>query len=373
MNRLFLFFEKRPIVSFLLVLILLFGVIYLASVSREPKEVGQGNIVAPKVSRVFAVREAGFITTTAQVKKSGVVDIVAVTDGMVQSISVRAGQFVGAGTTLAVLTNDYGVNAGRLGAERAQLEQDFIYRVFSLEKEINARERKIADENEELSNREEKNSIDTLRVELKRLELNREMARLNTAIANASDAVLRPKSLVAGTVEFIGVRSGEMVHRGELIATIRGSKSTDTLVSTLPNDLARYVDPSGIGTLVLGEERISLRGTYFAKGENTLGLRSLTFALSEATSAKLTESEFVTLLLPLTHPEGEFFVPLDAIFSGNGGMSVLVLDGNKVTEKSVDLGDVAGSFVLVKSGLNETDEVLVNRGLIPGESVEVLR
>lgn len=373
MHRLLALLEKRPTLSFIVILILLFGVIFLASMSRKPEAVVEKVAESPKTSRVFAVRESGFVTTTARVKKSGVIDVVALTGGMVQSIPVRVGQSIAAGTTLAVLTNDYGVNASRLSAEKARLEQNFTDRVFSLQKEINTRERKIADDNDELSKREEKNTVESLKVELKRLELSRETARLDAAIANASDAVLRPKSLVSGTVEFIGVRPGEMVGAGTLIATIRGTKSADTLVATLPNELARFVNPNGVGTLILGDERIPLTGAYFGKSENTLGLRSLTFALSETTSTKLTESEFVSLLLPLVNPTGQFFVPIDAILSGGNGTSVLVLEDGKVVEKNIELGSTLGSFVLVESGLTETDTVLLNRGLISGDLVEVIQ
>lgn len=367
------FLEKRPTTSFIIILILLFGVIFLASLSRKPEETAKEAVLASKMSRVFPVRESGFVTVTAKVKKSGVVDIVALSGGMVQSLPVRVGQQVSAGTTLAILTNDYGTNGSRFSAEKARLESDFTERVFSLQKEINTRQRKIADDNEDLTDREEKDAIESLKLELKRLELNRETARLDAAIASASDAVLRPKSLVAGTVEFIGVRQGEMVTPGTLIATVRGTKSTDTLVATLPNELARFVNPNGVGTLVIGEEQFPLTGAYFSKSENTLGLRSLTFALSETTSAKLTESEFVSLLLPLVNSDGQFFVPIDAVRSGANGESVLSLENNSVVEKSIVLGNTIGSFVVVKGGLNETDEILMNRGLVPGDQVEVIR
>lgn len=371
MHRLFAVLEKRPNVSFVVILILLFGVIFLASLSRNPEEVSEETVKAPKTSRIFPVREAGFITATAKVKKSGVVDIVAVTDGTVQSVNVRVGQTVGTGTIIATLTNDYGVNAARLSAEKARLESEFTNRVFSLQEEINRRERKIADHDDELDDREEKNTIQTLKVELERLRLNRETARLDAQIANASDAVLRPKSLTAGTVEFIGVRTGENISAGTLIATIRGSKSVDTLTASLPNEIARFLNPNGVATLVLGNEHFPLSQGYLSQGENTLGLRSLTFPLVGEATNKLTESEFVSILLPLKNDVNQFFVPIDAIISGAAGDSVIVLGANNLAEeKSIVLGDTIGSFVMVKSGLGENDEVILNRSIAPGETVE---
>lgn len=373
MRRLFAVLEKRPNVSFAVILILLFGVIFLASLSRNPEEVPAETIQASKASRIFPVRESGFITATAKVKKSGVIDIVALTSGTVQSVNVRVGQLVGTGTTLVTLTNDYGVNVARLSAEKVRLESTFTDRVFSLEEEINRREQKIADDKGELTDREEKNAVQALKVDLERLRLNRETARLDTQIANASDAILRPKSLAAGTVEFISVRVGENISAGTLIATIRGTKSVDTLTASLPNDVARFLNPNGVATLVLGDERLPLSQGYLSKGENALGLRSITFTLTSEIASKLTESEFVSVLLPLKNDVNQFFVPIDAILSGTGGDSVIVLGANNTAEeKPIVLGDTTGSFVMVKSGLGENDEVIMNRNVAPGETIEVI-
>lgn len=372
MRRLYALLEKRPNVSFVVILILLFGVIYIASVSRSPEKVEEASVTPPKTSRVFPVRESGFITATAKVKKSGVIDVVALTGGTVQSINVRVGQKVHAGTTLVTLTNDYGVNAARIGAEKAELVSQFTDRVFSLEKEINERERKIARDNPELTKREEKNAIQGLKIELERLRLGRETARLDAASAQASDAVLRPKSLASGTVEFIGVRAGENIAAGTLIATIRGVTSVDTLVASIPNDMARFVHPGGMATLIRGEERLPLTQGYLSQSENALGLRSFTFPLPIETAGKLTEGEFVSIILPLKNAPNQLFVPIDAIFSGNTGESVLVLGDNKVVrELNIILGETVGSFVAVTAGLDETNEIILNRSVVPGETIEV--
>lgn len=374
MQRLLAVLEKHPNISFVIILALLFGVISLASLSRTPEEGVKETAQTFKTTRVFAVREAPFITATAKVKKSGVVDIVAVTSGTVQSVNVRIGQTVAPGTTLVTLTNDYGVNAAQLSAEKTRLESEFTERTYSLQEEINRRERKIADGNDTLTDREEKNAIDNLKIELERLRLNREMTRLDVTIANASDAILRPKSLVSGTVEFIGVRGGENISAGTLIATIRGKKSIDTLTASLPNGVARFINPNGVATLILNNERLTLSQGYVSQSENSLGLRTLTFPLSSEIASKLTESEFVSILLPLKNNGDQFFVPIDAILSHADGNSVIVLgENNTAVKKDIILGETIGSFVSVTSGLTSTDEVVLNRGVVPGETVERLQ
>lgn len=373
MRRFLAFLEKHPTPSFLILLALLFGVIWLSASSRTPEDEAPEAVSEPKTSRAFAAKESGFVTATAQVKKSGVIDIVALTSGTVQSIAVRVGQPVSAGTMLVTLTNDYGANAGRIAAGKAALEAQFTDRVFALEKEINKREQKIKDDDALLSDREEKNAVRALELELERLRLNRETAKYDRAIAEASDAILRPKALVAGTVEYLGVRPGETVAPGDLIATLKGNGSAATLVASLPSALARFVASTGIATVMLGDASLPLTGGYLAQSENTLGLHPLTFPLPPTVAKELTESEFVTLNLPLVNPAQGFFVPIDAILSGAAGESLLILQDGHALERPVELGDTVGSFVLITQGLNENDIVLLERGLLPGEPVAVIQ
>ncbi len=374
MRRFFAWLEQRPNTSFAVILILLFGVIAAASLSRTPETITETASPAPQTSRAFPVKENAFVTATAKVKKSGVIDVVAESSGVVQSIHVRVGQQVGAGTSLVTLTSDYGANAARLSAEKAQLSNEFTQRVYGLEREINERERKIADADDSLSDREEKNAVASLKVELERLKLNRETARLDAAIASASDAVLRPKSLAAGSVEYIAVRVGERVAPGTLIATLRGQASIDTLVADLPDATARYIRTEGTALLQVGSERLPLSGGYLSRGENALGLRSVTFPLPASLAERLTEGEYVTLSLPLMQDQSRIFVPIDAILSGNGGESVLIRGAdNLVAKQPVTLGETVGSFVAVNSGLTLESTLLLNRGVTPGEAVEIIQ
>lgn len=374
MRRFVAFLERHPTPSFLIILGLLFLIILFASSTRTPETSTEIPEKAQKTSRVFSLRESGFVMATAQVKKTDVIDVVANTTGIVQSLRVKVGQKVSAGTALVHLTNDYGAETGRLIAEKSSLQNDLTDRLYSLQKDILEREKRIARNDDDLTDREEKNTIKNLKIELERLKVNREVAKLDAALAQASDAQLNPKTIFNGTVEFIGVRPGETITPGTVIATIRGTTDHATLTASLPDRIAHVIDPRGVATLFTDTGDYSLTGGYLAQGENTLGLRSITFPLTPELSHQLTNSEFVNIFLPLINPSNSFFIPIDAIFSGAQDTTVLVLDeAGLVVQKSVRTGQVVGSFVLVTEGLSENDTLLLNRNLTPGDNVQVVQ
>jgi RND family efflux transporter MFP subunit len=375
MQKLLSWLKQRPTLSFFILLGLLFGIIVLSSLSRNPEEIATLKTKESKTSTVFSVQEAGFVMATAQIKKTDVIDVVALTNGMVKSVHVRVGQKVSSGTPLVHITNDYGTESGRLAAQKADQYAHFSDRVYSLQKDILEREKRIAEKNSELTDREEKNAIDNLKVELERLKLNREIAKIDASLAHASDAALTPKSIFNGTVEYIGVRPGETVTAGTIIATIRGITDNASLVASLPDRIAHSLDPRGLATLITDSgEEITLTQGYLAQGENTLGLRSITFPLTPEVAHRFTNSEFVNIFVPLSNPQGQYFVPIDALLSGPQGSSVLVLtENNQVREKPIETGQVVGSFVLATSGLDINDQILLNRNVFPGDAVSVAR
>jgi multidrug efflux pump subunit AcrA (membrane-fusion protein) len=139
LNRFVGYLEKSPTKSFIGVLILLFSLIALASWFRSPAPEMTPTATLPKQSRVFVVgKDNGELILSAQVRKSGVVDIVALAPGIVDQVFVRPGQTVGRGTTLLALSNDYGNNTLGLVREKTLNEVAFTEKTFGLEKEIKA-------------------------------------------------------------------------------------------------------------------------------------------------------------------------------------------------------------------------------------------
>jgi multidrug efflux pump subunit AcrA (membrane-fusion protein) len=376
LKALFVRLEKRPTVSFIIVLVILFSTVVLAHTLRTADKESELPEKAIKTADIFTVgTDQTETTVSAQVKKSGVTDIVALAPGVVKSIHVKTGQMVGVGQTLATLTNDYGSGVADLTKEKTRLSTDYTERTFELEKDIIELQKEIAEDDSSKSKDEEKAALKVLKLELERLRLGRSNAALDLAIAERGDAALRPKSLASGTVEYIGVRPGDLVSTGTVLMTIRGTAPTAILEAALPKATADALVDSGIAILEQATGETVLSQGYLARSENTLGLVMATYVLPAATADTLAHNSFVTLRLPLVgETEAGFLIPVDAIRSAADKTSVILMDENRLTKEiAVTLGATIGSSVIVADGLEKDTRLVLNASVLSGETIEPIQ
>jgi multidrug efflux pump subunit AcrA (membrane-fusion protein) len=368
--------EDRPVASFLAVLAALFCVIALSSALQAPGEVAELPEQTVKSSRLFvAGTDESRMTVVAQVKKTDTIDIIALAPGIVKSIAVRPGQIVGAGQTVASLTADYASGATALSQERASLQASLTEKNYTLEKEINELERKIAKGDDTKSDREEKAEINRLKLELDRLKTGRETAKIDLALALRSDAALNPRSLVRGTIEHIAVRPGELISAGTVLMTLHASAGSSTLEAAFPKKVSDALMEAGIAELILGGESHTLSQGYRAKTETAAGLVMVTYPLPETLASSLAQHEYVNLSVPLlTRTETDFLIPIDAVRSTSEENSVIVMGEDHLTRtQSVTLGETVGASVSVKSGLTAGDMIVLDASVLPGERIEPIR
>jgi|GEM_PF-4211167 len=368
--------EKRPIISFITIVAILFATIAFAHWLRSPK----ADLAMPektvKTSPLFVVGADGsHITVSGQVKKSGVTDIVALAPGVIKSIAVIPGQSIKAGQTLAVLTTDYGSGTTDIMKQQARLQTDFTERTFSLEKEIITLEREIANDDSAKSKDEEKAALKGLKLERERLNLGRENAALSLAIAERADAALRPKSLLSGTVEYVAVRPGDLVTTGTVLMTVRGAMQGASVEVTLPKATAVVLTHSGIALLETNNGMAALSQGYVGRGEDANGLIMATYPLPMNIAETLAQNSYVTLQLPLrSETERGFLIPIDTIRSAASSTSVIVMDENRKTQEViVTLGETLGASVLVKNGLEKGMAIVLNASVLTGELIEPIR
>lgn len=374
--RLFSRLEARPVTSFIIVLVLLFGVIALSAWFRAPQEEGAAPEKAIKQSPLFvAGSDQSRLVLSAQVKKSSVIDIVALAPSVVKSIAVRTGQSVAAGQTVALLTDDYASGASEIQRAQARLQNDFVDDTFSLEKKIAELEKKIVKEDPTKGDHATELVVKEQKLELERLRLAKKNAALNLALADRNDAVLRPKTLLSGIVEHIAVRPGELVSAGTVLMTIRGTSDASTLEAAIPKTTAFYLVDSGIGEIAFDGETTVLSQGYIGSGENALGLVTATYPLATQLADRLPQNGYATLSLPLVSTaDTGFLVPIDAIRSASDKTSVVIMQPDHVTtEKTVVLGETIGTSVVVKSGLDTGDTIVMNASVLPGDTIEPIR
>ncbi len=65
------------------------------------------------------------------------------------------------------------------------------------------------------------------------------------------------------------------------------------------------------------------------------------------------------------------FVPLDSVFQTQDQAYLFVAKNGKAVSRKVKLGSVLGRFVEIESGLNNSDQVILDRNVIDGDSVKI--
>lgn len=364
---------RKPTVSFFLLLIILFGIIALGNFLRAPKQEGAVAEVEKKETAVFVpLSDTPTLKTPAQVTKEGLVQIVALTPGIVSRVSTSVGKQVYPGQILVSLTTDY--NSGKANLEKAvaannaKLTEDLA----RIDKRIFQLEEKRIRHNAFLSSTEED-------IELKRLKKDRASRRTTLAnnplqlqIAQLSDAILKPKTFVAGVVQSIEVQPGDFVMAGQTLVTLHSSKGIATIEALVSQKTAQLFDPTKETILHLGDEKITLLPTYFSQQETVNGLYSILFTLSQSIENKIVDGEYLSIELPLRAVSLDtLLLPIDAVFQDSETASVLVEENNKAVSKIITLGNTFGSFVEITKGLEKDARVILNHAVIEGDEVIV--
>ncbi len=136
--------RRRPLLNFFLALVLLFLVMFLVHVLQAPKNI-QAQNPAPKSVKLYHIGNAPTITLSAKIEKSGVINIVAQTAGVVQSINVTEGDSVNRGTTLINLSSNYqGGDAPAVQAQIAQVQANNTNQTYGTQLDVLHKQRDIA-------------------------------------------------------------------------------------------------------------------------------------------------------------------------------------------------------------------------------------
>src|SRR5438876_3735173 len=145
--------RKRPLVNFYLALFVFVFIIFLSSRFQvvSPAEV----VKAPlKEVSLYSIGSVPKIKVEAQVEKSGVVTVVALSGGVVQKINYREGDKVGVGDTLVSLSSNYqGGNVQSVQRVLANNQYGAAVDNFGLQKSLIQDQRNVATTSAENTNK----------------------------------------------------------------------------------------------------------------------------------------------------------------------------------------------------------------------------
>lgn len=365
----------RPTVSFVLLLALLLGTIALGAYLRTPEAGEPIRTLEPKETQVFTIgKDTAYLSVPAKTRKETVVNVVALTPGIVTNIFVTEGQAVESGRVLLALTNDFGGGNTALQKQIARNSDALVRETYTLEKRINELEAKQAKRDPEKNDLAESIELKKLKVARAALRTNRDNSALSVALAESSDAVLRPRTFSAATVERIFVKEGDYVSPGTILASLRSKVGATTLEALVSPETARLFDPEKEALLTTEGETstVGILPTYFSRQETERGLFSIRFTLSPTLGKEVTDSQYETLRLPLSSLEpSTTLVPIDSLFQNNDRAWVLLIEGERALLHEVSLGRLYGSFAEITSPLPATAKLILNRSILPGEPVAI--
>ncbi len=143
--------DQKPLTSFFIVLAVIFLLIVIGSFLRKPKK--EVAVTPPeKDVQVYSIGAAPTVKVQAQIEKSGIIKIVALTPGIVSQVNVTEGQEVEKGTNLIGLSSNYqGGNAASVQRQIATATYNNAKDTYDTQKDIIARQRDIAKKSDENS------------------------------------------------------------------------------------------------------------------------------------------------------------------------------------------------------------------------------
>ncbi len=452
---------KHPIASFLVLLGSLLLLIILSNFLVKPKVTVEETALPTKNVVVYSIGESPKVTLQAQVEKSGVIKVVALGSGVVQSINAQVGQDVAQGTTLVSMSTNYqGGNAFSVQRQLAQVSYKNAVDTYDANKDIIAKQKEVAQKSNEsadklreinansiddtqnlinlnndmltslsvaqeelkatnvdgsndaliMQNQQMQNqlksanaqlqsSVDTLQyttsdtnapaqiaditkdITIKQLELqekalnlNKEVTRLNLQLAQITEALMYPSSPIAGTVERIYVKEGQAINPGTPIMQISGA--SDSLIAVVPmsKDMATGVSKNLVSTLHIGNKIFQSVPFYVSSDATDGSLFTAQYQIPQEYASLVTDKSYIVIEIPISYASTGStvpFIPLDSVFQTQDASYVFIVKNGEAKSKRIILGQVIGSFVEVKKGLENGDQVILNRNVIDGDPVKV--
>lgn len=220
-------------------------------------------------------------------------------------------------------------------------------------------------------------ALQQLQVQEKTLAIGLETARLQLKLAQVNEASFFPTAPFSAMVDRVHVSQGESVNPGQPLVTLAGTNQTATVVASVPQHIAHNLNPAEPATINLGYNTISIVPSYISQEAITGQLYTIIFAIPDNYAGQVIDGGYVSISLPLGFNPGttvdifETFIPLDAVFQTENKAYVFVNENNTAKSRDVQLGDVFGNYVEVISGLQNTDQVILNRTVIANDPIQV--
>ncbi|MEO8581956.1 MAG: HlyD family efflux transporter periplasmic adaptor subunit [Patescibacteria group bacterium] len=298
-----------------------------------------------KISEQSISDTQNLLNTTQEVIKKIQTDISANTDpNIIQGLRQQLVQYqsILAGNNSALRNLQYSVDTGKSPTKLADYSKDSVYTATQMQLDA----ARIGAEISELS-----------------LKSARIMASLNTV-----------RAPFAGSIERIYVTQGQYLNPGTPVAKITG-KTQLSLVVPVSGFTASQILDSGLIDVQLGTQTLQVPITHVPSTPTSGQLYEVLAVIPESYKTEVYEGQSISVTLPTiakktSNSTNTHRVPLESVFVTNLERYVFIYQDGKAVRKVVETGDVIGDQIEIKSGLNDGDQLILDRRVIDSQTVE---
>ncbi len=245
------FIKKHPFITlFSLLGLFVFFIIISNLFQKPPVDIKKTYAISKKVE-VFRIGEAPKITVQAQVEKSGVITITALSPGVVQQIYVEPGMQVTRGKTLlSTSTNYQGGNALALQASIAARQLQNVNETYDTQKELIAKQKDVAEKSQDNDEKLRKISGDSL-------DETRGLIDLNTSILESLDEGISSTTSPDTALQLKQLKSQFLSANNQLRSALRNAEYTSN-EDNIPADLSDLQKDITLKQLDIQEKALDL-------------------------------------------------------------------------------------------------------------------
>lgn len=360
---------RFPLITFLLMLALMFGIIFLSNQIRTPVADESDEVDEQASVEVYSLDTTMSAPVLAEVERADTITLVATASGIV-SRTLAEGAYVYHGGEIVKLADTYG-GASQAGVAAALAARNVEYQndIYDLNKSILDKQK---DQINKTDSDEAKIARKQVSLQKRASEFGLDSAKLEAARANAAAAVYATVAPFTGIVQEVSVRVGDSVAAGQRIGVLKAednaTKSPSQVVAYVGADRAAHINVTAQALAQVDGRTVEFDIVHIAKAPSRGGAYAVTMTIPTEEVENFADGSFVQVELPLDASEN-FIIPLDTVRYGSNGAEVYVIEEGVAVVKALTLGDVIGSFVIVKDGLTQQDQIIIDRTVAEGESV----
>lgn len=268
-----------------------------------------------------------------------------VNNANILATQILQSQFQSANNTLnqTLLTNQYQSGDSNTPAELARLQRDITLKQLELQQ--------------------------------KTLNLNLEVSKLQVQVAQINEATMYPAAPFSSTVQRVFVKVGEAVTPGTPLVLLSQDVKDDPIVAIayVSKSIADQVSTLEPSILYINGKSYETYPSYISQEAISGELYGVYYPIPDGFSHDLTDEGTIQVDLPVGKLNTSAvvpFIPIDAVYQTQDGAFIYVAKNGKAVSKNVTLGSVLGSQVEILSGLDDKDQVILNRNVIAGDRIK---